>query len=441
MAAMPTALLALHASVNAVGLCGLLVWTYNRTFSGLHESLLKKAVALLTLPVGIGAGLAAALAWGTPVGLWICPACWGLALATLAASARQRRAERADARFARVEPIPPAPGATIAWEALGPIERAVLAAASPLNRPTALVVKTYRLEVDGLAASEPIRIVHASDFHIHRTLREEYYREVVRVVNALEPDVILLGGDYVTKERHVGRIAGILAGLRAPQGVFAIRGNHDFWTRPRAVGEQLRRAGITLLSQDGVEVRVRGAALRVAGIESPYLPLAPRQLRRLRAVSPHVALVHTPDAFPAAAAIGARVAIAGHTHGGQVRLPWFGTTLSGTRLGPGHALGMNSVGGMRTLVSAGVGSFVPLRVNCPPEVLLLLVSGGGHLADRLSDKPDEPAGEGHEDGPLRVGHREADGDEDDKDEQPEDHHRDGDAIARVSGRRGRGRGR
>lgn len=365
----------LLAAIQAVGLCGLLVWVYNRTFSGLHESLLKKIVALGTLPAGIAGGVLLALAVGTPCGRWLGGLAVVLAVVTMANVLRQRRVERADAAASETRAKVLPAGAGAAHADLRPVERAVLGLVAPINRPTALVVKTYRIGVSDLSATEPVRVVYISDFHVHRTLPEAYYREVVRVACSLGPDVVLLGGDYVTKEGHIGRIGGILGGLKAPGGVFAIRGNHDFWTRPAAVAEQLRGAGVRLLSQEAAGVAARGGVLRIAGIESPYLPLTPPQARRLRAARPHIALVHSPDEFPTAARLGAQVALAGHTHGGQVRLPWFGTTLSATRLGPGYALGGNRLGGMRTLVSAGAGSFVPLRVNCPPEVLLLLVSG------------------------------------------------------------------
>ncbi len=374
---MTTAALILLAAVNSIGLCGLLVWVYNRTFSGLHESLLKKSIALLSLPAGLAGGLVLAFTSATPAGPWLCAVAGVLALATMRSVLHQRRAERLDAAISDVEPAQLATGAGIAWRDLGPIETAVLSLAAPVNRPTALVVKTYRLEVRDLPAGTPIRVVYVSDFHIHRTLSDEYYREVVRVASSLQPDVVLLGGDYVTREGHIGRIGGILHGLRAECGVFAIRGNHDFWTRPAEIAGELRRAGISLLSQEAATVQVRGCGLRIAGIESPYLPLTPPQARRIRAARPHIVLVHSPDEFPTAARLGAQVAIAGHTHGGQVRLPFFGTTLSATRLGPGYALGACHLGATRTIVSSGAGSFVPLRVNCPPEVLLLLVSGRG----------------------------------------------------------------
>lgn len=365
--------LVLITCIGAVGWCGALVWTYNRTFAKLHESRTKKVVAFAMLPGGCVMGLFGAFLFYHHVGRPFNLTGDLFAAATMVHVFRQRRAESRDARRAKITPARVRAGAGIAWDALGTVESLVLRMASVLNRPTALRVKTYRVRIPDLPAEfEGYRILHMTDFHIHRTLTEEYYRSSVDAAMALAPDLILLGGDYVTKAPHIPRIHKLLAGLHARDGVLAIRGNHDFWTQPDAIADELALIGARILSNECATITRGESELRIAGLESPYIPISNRELLVLITEGrPHIALVHTPDEFRTAAELGAAVALAGHTHGGQVRLPIFGTTLSSTTMGAGFAYGSSKLGRMFTLTSSGVGSFVPLRLFCPPEILLL----------------------------------------------------------------------
>ncbi|MDX2175862.1 MAG: metallophosphoesterase [Candidatus Sumerlaeia bacterium] len=392
---MPTAAALAAGALAATGAAGLLVRVQNRTLCHFRESYLKKAVALGTMPGAAVVGVLAARAFDRDPGPWTAVALASLMAAGLAAlwsTAGQLRLERLDARRRQVSPRH-WPADHAAAEGLKPAERALLRALRPVNRPTALDVVRYRLPLDDLPAGfEGYRIVWLTDPHLHRTLPWAYYRHAVATAMSLRPDLVLLGGDYITRAAFIPRIAEMLDGLSAPDGVLAIRGNHDFWTDPAAVEAQLALAGARLLKNDLCEVRRPDGVLRIAGIEAPYLPLGPwRRARLAERGRPHLALVHTPDAFPLAASLGAQAALAGHTHGGQVRLPFFGTTLSGQGLGPGFSRGSARLGGTRTLVSHGVGAFVPLRFRCHPEVHLLLLARRGQLADRLAGEGGHPA--------------------------------------------------
>ncbi len=363
----------LLTAVEAVGWCGAFVFTYNRTFAKLHESKVKKLVAFAMLPAGCMIGLACALALGTSLGDALNGVGFAFAVATMRHALRQRRVESLDARRAKITQTRLRPGADIGWSALGFLETFVLRLAAPWNQPTALRVKTYRVRVPDLPAEfDGYRVLHMTDFHIHRTLTDAYYRSSVDAANDLAPDLILLGGDYITKATHIARVHELLAGLKSKDGILAIRGNHDFWTQPDAVAKELAQIGARVLSNECATVSRGESELRIVGIEAPFIPLSHREMVVLITEGrPHIALIHTPDAFPLAEELGAAVALAGHTHGGQVRLPFFGTTLSSTTMGAGYAYGSNRLGRMLCITSAGVGSFVPLRLFCPPEMILL----------------------------------------------------------------------
>lgn len=363
--------------VLALGAC--IVWPYNRIAPYWRESPLKKALALgmPMIALLVGGGGSVVFAWNDArLALILLLAQAPIAALALRSIVVQAVADHDDTRRRRAERVSLPPEAGIDWPRIGGITRVLLRAVSPINEATALEVHRYTVEIDGLPEElRGYRIAHLTDFHRHKHLNAAYFRAAVEATNALAPDVILLGGDYITKRPFIGEIADMLANLRAPDGVLAIRGNHDYWTRPGAVASQLARAGARLLVNEAVRIERGSAALRVVGIEDPYIPLGPREQRRLLAEAAQaavtIALVHTPEVFSLAASLGADVAFAGHTHGGQVRLPLIGTTLAGCPCGPGFAHGSNRIGAMRTFTANGLGAFFPFRFRCRPALLLV----------------------------------------------------------------------
>lgn len=366
----------------AFSLGGAFVWFYNRVLSKMQESTLKKVFALCVLPLGCVLGLAGGclLAWGGSAPLRF--ASGGLAVAGGVVAARQvaarmvrRRAESAS-RFQAVA----VPGPVVDASTLSPVRRGILRVLAPVNGVGRLrihhrVVESPRVPV----AFDGYRIVHLTDIHLHKTLHQSWYDAVASTTAELQPDVVLFGGDFVSKPRHLPRVTGWASRLRAPDGVFAVRGNHDFWKSPRFIARCCRRAGLCLLANDEAIVERAGQAISIVGLETPYAPLDDGDHRRLAARPGmfRLALVHTPDAFPDAAMLGADVMLAGHTHGGQVQLPLIGATLTGCGVGPFHATGVSRWGRALAIVSNGQGAFFPLRVGAPPEIVLLELKTGG----------------------------------------------------------------
>ncbi|MBX3728017.1 MAG: metallophosphoesterase [Candidatus Sumerlaeia bacterium] len=361
----------------AVALSGAFVWLYNRVFARMREVWFKKFLSLLLLPAGCVAGVVgfARLTWGGPgvgeVATWAVAAAlgWGVTIRYVQAMRRQSAWQRASrlepCRHLRIDPIN--------WERLPRPMAWLLRAAMPLNRAGRLRIHHRRVAVPGLSAAfEGYRVVHLTDFHIHHTMRPEWYDAIVDEALRMRPDVLLFGGDFTSRPEHVARIAGVMSRLRAPDGVWFVRGNHDFWKGSQRVTRQARAAGMRLLSNAGVVLRRGGESLTLIGLETPYVRLTAGEREELRRLPhPRLALVHTPDAFGEAAELGCVVALAGHTHGGQVRLPLFGTTLSSSTAGPLYVSGAGWWGGMLTITSHGQGAFLPLRVLCPPEIVVV----------------------------------------------------------------------
>ena len=225
------------------------------------------------------------------------------------------------------------------------------------------------LEFPGLPpALGGLRIGFISDVHRSATVPHELIDRAVRLLLTEAPDVIMLGGDYVTSRdrRYVGAAAEALAPLTAPHGVLAVLGNHD---DDRDMPAALAARGFTVLRDQRTRLTIRGEALDVAGVR--YWTHKPDVIASvLRGAAPRTLLLaHTPARIIEAAALGVPLVLSGHTHGGQIVLPGLGAIAARKYplvAGPGRRDRTTA------FVTRGVGTvYVPVRLNCPPEVAVL----------------------------------------------------------------------
>ena len=215
-----------------------------------------------------------------------------------------------------------------------------------------------------------------SDLHVgsrHWGLTQLH--ELVARVNAEQPDLILLGGDYVVDAQHVAAepIATELGQLRAPLGVIAVLGNHDWWTGGPRIRTAFEAQGIRVLDDEARRVDARGKSFCVLGLRDEYARnrSVSWQLSRALPGLPLLVLVHEPDVFHE---LGEQpsLTLAGHTHGGQVNLPWLGRLIVPSRFGQRYAAGHIVENGRHLYVTTGVGtSILPVRFGVPPEIALL----------------------------------------------------------------------
>lgn len=246
---------------------------------------------------------------------------------------------------------------------------AVLAAAMYRNARATPVVVAYDVAVPGWTGA-PLRLVQLSDVHMGPPdMPATRVAAIVAQVDALHPDLVALTGDY-----HGGKLIDGAAGnlddavrpfrrLRSRYGTFAVRGNHDepYWS-PRV----LPRYAMTYLQNSHADA----GPVIVAGVDdlSTGHPDIAAALRGATG-KPVIMLMHEPDGFagvPPAVAL----TLAGHTHGGQVRLPLIGTPLTNTRLG--YVRGRYVVGGRTLIVSSGLGTTaLPIRLGVPPEIVVV----------------------------------------------------------------------
>ena len=192
--------------------------------------------------------------------------------------------------------------------------------------PRWLAVEHVALPLPNLSpALAGFKVVLMGDFHLHPFTQLDLVHRAVRLIARLQPDLILLVGDYVlASAQSIWELAPLLATMSARYGIMAVLGNHDLWTDADLVGRGLEQAGISLLVNQGRSIAVGGEALYVAGLDDGWSghPDLERALAGRPEGAPVLLLIHEPD-FADLWAQDGRVAVqlSGHSHGGQVRLP------------------------------------------------------------------------------------------------------------------------
>ena len=230
------------------------------------------------------------------------------------------------------------------------------------------------LQVSGLPhALAGLRLGVLTDIHRSQTVSEELVSTAVTMLMAERPDLIVLGGDYVSwrDTRYVQPAAEALAPLSAPHGVLAILGNHD---DDREMPAALAAKGFTVLKDARTRLTIRGELVDFAGIRYWTHKLSDIA-HVVRGALPHtILLAHTPKRLVEAQQLALPAVISGHTHGGQIVLPGLGAIAA--REFPVIA-GLARREGVSIFVSRGVGTvYVPVRINCPPEVAVLTLEAG-----------------------------------------------------------------
>jgi predicted MPP superfamily phosphohydrolase len=222
------------------------------------------------------------------------------------------------------------------------------------------------------AAWDGLTILHLSDLHLRGTPDRDWFRLVMDRCNRWEPDLVAVTGDIADSIHHQRWIVPVLGRLRWRVAAFAILGNHDYRYDPAFIRRRLRRVGMQVLSNAWLELEVRGEPLVVVGHEGPWLKPAP-DLKGCPAGPFRLCLSHTPDNIPWARRAGVDLMLSGHVHGGQVRLPLFGSVLVPSRYGRRYDCGTFEEPPTLLHVSRGLSGQHPLRYGCRPEVTRLIL--------------------------------------------------------------------
>src|ERR687889_30549 len=222
---------------------------------------------------------------------------------------------------------------------------------------------------------EGFRVVQVSDVHHGRLVPIEEVRRVVELANSARADMVALTGDYTTSlRRYVEPCAEVLADLRAPEGVWAVLGNHDHKTDGPLTRQALRRRGIEVLTNQNTELRRGADVLQLAGVDDWGWGKADfaRAMRGVDTSRPSVLLSHEPMALDVPETRGVSLILSGHTHGGQIALPLVGAPAAYVWEHLKYLRGTYESDGTQLYVSRGTGVIgVPVRLGAPPEVAVI----------------------------------------------------------------------
>lgn len=242
------------------------------------------------------------------------------------------------------------------------------------------ILREARVGLHRLSANQrELKIVLIADIHVAGPdMPPARLRRIVRQINALEPDLVLIAGDLISDKKLASRRYDLdeavapLADIEAGWGAIAVLGNHDHWRNAAEARTALAAAGITVLENEAV----RAGPLAIGGLDDAFtghhdLRATVERIRRVGGAP--ILLSHSPDPFPnVPPLIG--LTLAGHTHCGQIRLPLVGAVSYMSDYGERYACGQIREGDKTLIVSAGLGtSILPLRFGAPPDIWLVRV--------------------------------------------------------------------
>jgi predicted MPP superfamily phosphohydrolase len=240
----------------------------------------------------------------------------------------------------------------------------------------AVTIESWPNELSG------IRIAMIGDIHTDtRYINEAKLQRIVDLTNAQHPDLIVLLGDYIHGVRgnpeHVEPEVTVkyLKNLKAPLGVYAVLGNHDWWYNGERVRQVFESEGIPILEDDVQELNWHGKSFWLAGLADLWTRpqhVAPT-IAKAPAGSTIIALTHNPDIFPNLPQT-VPLLLAAHTHGGQVNIPLFGTPVVPSRFGSKYTAGHIFENNHHLFVTTGIGtSIMRVRFRVPPEIVILTI--------------------------------------------------------------------
>ena len=299
----------------------------------------------------------------------------------------------------------------LATSALGAIGLAAIGAGALYHDTADLKITRLDVPLRRLPSRfDGLRIVQLSDFHYDRYVDVRTITSAVQAANQLQPDLVVLTGDFVTQGPFTGQYdppsardaepcSQILSRLRSRLGIFAVLGNHDYYTDPNMVAEILRSRGFHVLRNHSFAVEQEGSRLWIAGVNDVVagaddLELA---LQKIPASETVVLLAHEPDFADWVPPGRVDLQLSGHSHGGQIVLPVIGPPYL-PPLARKYPWGLRQLGPLTLYTNRGVGTItLPLRFNCPPEITLFTLRSSSAapplpVSDRRQTAPSRGGG-------------------------------------------------
>lgn len=242
-----------------------------------------------------------------------------------------------------------------------------------LIEPNLLIVKHYKIQNKNLTG---LKVVFASDFHLKKN-ESQKLKKIVKKINSQNPDIVLFGGDFANCPSykctlHPKKIAEEIGNIKAKYGVYSTLGNHDYWLDANAIRQSLTQCNVTVLINQNSCINIsNNRKLCISGLDcfSPSEDDINEILKQHH--SPTILLSHSPDVFPEVPDF-VDLILAGHTHGGQINIPFYGPIFVPSDYGTKYAAGLIKEKNKKMIVSKGIGtSSIHIRFNCLPEIVVI----------------------------------------------------------------------
>lgn len=238
--------------------------------------------------------------------------------------------------------------------------------------PNMINVIHYSIKDEQLSG---IKVVFVTDFHI-KPFEKKRLERIVDMVNSQNPDIVLSVGDFVcghlkSTTMPIEDIAKTLGKIYSKSGFYTVLGNHDAWYGNKRITKALQKNKITVLNNSNIKTVIKNKSLYIAGVEDMMWGNPDLDRAFAGTKNPIIFLTHTPDMFPELEQ-NVNLTLAGHTHGGQIRIPLIGPIFTASKYGDKYAKGLIEKDGRKLIVSTGLGtSILPLRFNCRPEIVVI----------------------------------------------------------------------
>lgn len=238
--------------------------------------------------------------------------------------------------------------------------------------PNQVEIKTYSIKDKELSG---LKIAFLTDLHIAPS-HTKRLRNIINLTNNQKPDIILLGGDYANGHSEkttmpLSLMAQELSRLKAPLGVYAVLGNHDWMIDGKKLITEFEKVGIFVLLNSYKTIKLPQKNLYIVGVEEDVYRHPDIQKSLEHTSLPRILVTHNPDLFQTLTQ-KVSLTLAGHNHGGQVVIPFIGPLIVSGKTGIKYARGLFYENNNSLIVGAGIGtSFLPIRLNCPPEIVVI----------------------------------------------------------------------
>ena len=242
--------------------------------------------------------------------------------------------------------------------------------------PNMLTVTHYEINDKDLSG---IKIVLVGDFHI-KPHQEKRLSKVVNLVNNQKPDIVLSIGDFVSGHQEnmtmpIEDIVNQLKNIKSKYGFYTVLGNHDWWQGGEHIKEILCKNGLIVLENSNRTIQINQKKIYISGVDDMTTRETDITTALENTKHPTILLSHNPDIFPYVPQM-VNLTLAGHTHGGQVRLPIVGALITPSYYGDLYSQGLIIENNKRMIVTKGIGnSILPVRFNCFPEIVVIKFNG------------------------------------------------------------------